>query len=251
MNPFDNMYQSKNKLTKSELAVYNQIYNNPHLIEKSSILDLEKHIQVSKSAILRFCKKIGYSGYSEFRFEVIRYGHSEVVLNSKLEGQKLFVSIANLYSSVISDIASAICEEDLVKLVGLIKKASRVFAVGFGKSGLLAHKLKFNFIRLSLYIDAIDDIVLVKDMEKVVRKNHLAIFFSESGNTPDILLGMQKVKDTGANVVLITNNAHAAAKEYADCTICLPSISVAKESLLDSQTVTYSFIEILTAYYLQ
>jgi len=245
------MYQNKAKLTKSELAVYNQIYNNPHLIEKSSILDLEKHIQVSKSAILRLCKKIGYSGYSEFRFDVIRYGHSKAVLNSQLEGQRLLVSISNLYSSAISNISAAVSEEDILKLAGLIKKAGRIFAVGFGKSGLLAQKLKFNFIRLSSYIDAIDDIVVVNDMEKIVRKNHLVIFFSESGNTPDILSGMQKLKGKGAGVALITNNSRASAREFADPVICLPSISAVKETLLDSQVIAYAFIEILTAYYVK
>ena len=46
--------------------------------EASTIVDLAEKCHVSKSAILRFAKKLGYSGYSEFKYDFSLVGHSSV-----------------------------------------------------------------------------------------------------------------------------------------------------------------------------
>ena len=38
-------------------------------------------MNVSKSALLRFCQKCGYDGFSEFKYEVSRYLHSGNMYN--------------------------------------------------------------------------------------------------------------------------------------------------------------------------
>ena len=47
--------------------------NHLDLVASYTIIDVAEFADVSKSALLRFCKKLGYSGYSEFKFEVSRF----------------------------------------------------------------------------------------------------------------------------------------------------------------------------------
>ena len=45
----------------------------PPLLRIAPIDIIAEKAGVSKSALLRFCKKLGYEGYSEFKYEVSKY----------------------------------------------------------------------------------------------------------------------------------------------------------------------------------
>lgn len=53
------------------MIVYNILQKNPDLILRGSITSLAKDYQVSQSTITRFCQKIGYDGFNEFKFDVL------------------------------------------------------------------------------------------------------------------------------------------------------------------------------------
>ena len=72
MNPFEKIELKKDTFTKKEMIVYNILQKNPDLILRGSITSLAKDYQVSQSTITRFCQKIGYDGFNEFKFDVFR-----------------------------------------------------------------------------------------------------------------------------------------------------------------------------------
>lgn len=59
-----------NSLTISELDILRFIDNNKKEILKMSIQDLSKAVFFSTTSIMRLCKKIGFSGFSELKFYV-------------------------------------------------------------------------------------------------------------------------------------------------------------------------------------
>lgn len=71
MNIIDRIEAAKPNFTKSDELIYNCIKEDYWIIirEASTIVDLAEKCRVSKSAILRFAKKLGYSGYSEFKYD--------------------------------------------------------------------------------------------------------------------------------------------------------------------------------------
>ena len=72
MNPFEKIELKKDTFTKKEMIVYNILQKNTDLILRGSITSLAKDYQVSQSTITRFCQKIGYDGFNEFKFDVFR-----------------------------------------------------------------------------------------------------------------------------------------------------------------------------------
>ena len=86
MNPFEKIELKKDTFTKKEMIVYNILQKNPDLILRGSITSLAKDYQVSQSTITRFCQKIGYDGFNEFKFDVFRsekQGRQEQILIMK------------------------------------------------------------------------------------------------------------------------------------------------------------------------
>ncbi len=57
-------------LTTTEKRIYTQIMDNPHIIIDHSIIEAGELCHTSKSAMLRFAKKLGYRGYSEFKYAI-------------------------------------------------------------------------------------------------------------------------------------------------------------------------------------
>ena len=55
-------------LSTNELAVLRYVYDHTSEVSNMSIQELAKKISYSTSTILRFCKKLGFSGFSEFKY---------------------------------------------------------------------------------------------------------------------------------------------------------------------------------------
>ncbi len=59
-------------LTPVEVRIGNYIMNHKETILNCTIQDLEKEVFVSKSAIHRFCKKIGLNGFNDLKIELAK-----------------------------------------------------------------------------------------------------------------------------------------------------------------------------------
>ncbi|EQM95778.1 hypothetical protein MBAG_03513, partial [Coprobacillus sp. D7] len=73
MNPLNKIDLKKDTFTKKEMIIYDILKENPDLILRGSITTLSKDYGVSQSTITRFCQKIGYEGFNDFKFDVFRY----------------------------------------------------------------------------------------------------------------------------------------------------------------------------------
>ena len=62
------MIKSFNQL---EMDVYNYIISNEEKVVYMKVRELAEEVHVSTTTILRFCKKVGCEGYSEFRFHLL------------------------------------------------------------------------------------------------------------------------------------------------------------------------------------
>ena len=55
-------------LTKKELEILRYVHDNSALIQTMSIQQFAKNINYSTSTVLRFCRKLGFSGYPELKY---------------------------------------------------------------------------------------------------------------------------------------------------------------------------------------
>lgn len=57
-------------LTNTERKICTVILDDPTVVSEHSIIEAAELCSTSKSAMLRFAKKLGYTGYSEFKYAV-------------------------------------------------------------------------------------------------------------------------------------------------------------------------------------
>jgi len=92
------IHQNTNKLSELDNGIVKFIMENPEEVANLSILELSEKSHVSKSSILRLTKKLGFSGYSEFKY-FLRQENS-IRLTSDVEN--------DMYDKQLDDIKSTL-----------------------------------------------------------------------------------------------------------------------------------------------
>ncbi len=77
MNPLELLEQELPRLTKSEKIIAKYILGNPMAVIRYSLTQVAKESKSSNTAIIRLCQKLGYQGFSEFKFSMSRAALSD------------------------------------------------------------------------------------------------------------------------------------------------------------------------------
>ena len=102
MNPFEKMELKKETFTKKEMIIYDLLHNDLEIILRSSATDLSKDYHVSQATITRFCQKLGYDGFNEFKFDVFRYQKQGVTSTLKENNSlDLYIHLINIIKQSI------------------------------------------------------------------------------------------------------------------------------------------------------
>lgn len=246
MTIFEKMEIAKASLTKSENLVYDSISDNPEAVEKYTILQLAEHFNISKSSIMRFCQKLGYSGYSEFRFDYIRDIHSSA-FNSASD-QTILSQSTSLYTTAISQL-SQLDEKQILKLCSEIKKRDCIYCIGSGKSYLPCELMNYNLIRLGKKVLTFDTGILYNDLPKILKNNDLVIIFSKSGDRKALQKEIMEFKEKKCHIFLITCNPKLKNHNYIDDVLVLPTVLKNEKAVIGSSALFIIFADILQSYY--
>ncbi len=122
--------QSYNEL---EMLVYNYIMAHKEEVKYMTIRELSDAVHVSTSTIIRFCKKTGCDGYSEFRVQFKLFLKDERENNKK----KLQDNVGDEIMYFLHSVTSTEYEESIVKVTEMLEKAKQLIFIGIGTSGIL------------------------------------------------------------------------------------------------------------------
>lgn len=210
--------------TDLDLAVYDCIVKNRGRISRMPIKELAAMAHVSTATILRFCRKCGADGYSEFK---IKY-------REHLEGKRDALKddgTAEL-QSFVNQARSEDFQESIEMAFQYLRKSRCTIFIGVGSSGMLGKygaRYFSNVGRFSLFIDD-PWLPVLQDLAE----NTVTIALSESGLTSQTITIASQLQERGSRLISITNNANSVLARMADCNI---SYHVA-EALVNERNVT-------------
>lgn len=237
-----------NEFSKSELKISEAILKNPTTVEQYTITKIAEISSTSKSAVLRFCQKLGFKGYSEFRYEFIRYLYQDNSTSTNTPSDPLISMIDNYCESVTQ--LKNIDKSLIVKLVEDIKNTSSVYSCGIHKSSILARKLQYNLIDCGKAITLLTDLVSLSHTEFILNKDSLLILFSISGNSQQYIEFLKSTIDINYNSYLITCNSKTPLSKYFKNTIHVPVPSLFNNKHMDEHAILVILVEIITRFYI-
>lgn len=218
-------------LNELEISIYNYIVQNQDRIATMKIRELAEEAHVSTATVLRFCKKIGCEGYSDFKLQYKEYLKNE-------QKYAMNDNEANL-KNLAAWVASPEYTECIDHAYEMLKDASRIIFMGVGSSGVLGKygaRYFCNVGRFSLYVDDPFLPILQDCPESTV-----AIAISESGYTRETIHLTSQMKEHGIRILTITNNAVSTLAKISDYNIVynVPEITVNATNITTSLPVIY------------
>lgn len=191
-----------------DMAIYHYVSQNRDKVAYMRIRELAEETHVSTTTILRFCKKVGCDGFSEFKTKL------------KLDQEQKQQSIKSRHHPVIEFFERNFTseQEQLIREAAeLVKAADHIIFIGNGSSGILAEYGARYFSgvgKFSLYIkDASYPI------HSNIQTNSVTIALSVSGESHATINQLNELKQKGSKVIGITNNKQTTIGMMSDINI--------------------------------
>ncbi|MDD2959158.1 MAG: MurR/RpiR family transcriptional regulator [Lachnospiraceae bacterium] len=222
-NVIDLLNNCNQDLTKSEKKIASYILSKINEAQYMSITSLAEDCKVAEATITRFCKKLSYNGYNEFKLALAKAAGSGITEISGISDISDSDSISAMGSKLFSLEASAIRhslellnEQDVSRAVDYIIQAQHVFCFGQGGSGVTAIEAWARFITAAHNFQYILDSHMQTMAASLCTPEDVILFFSYSGATRDMVDILRPAKNRGAHIILVTHYQKSPATAFAD-----------------------------------
>ncbi|MBW8350092.1 MurR/RpiR family transcriptional regulator [Bacillus sp. IITD106] len=243
-----------NTLTKSEQKVAEVVKEHLKDVVYWSVSDLAEHAEVGETTVLRFCRKLGYRGYQDFKLSIAQ---NAVDLNKKEYGvvqetdsvEVLAQKVTAENSKTLQNTLSLLEPLNIERATEKISNANKVYIFGVGASGIMAQQAQYRFMRLGFNAQCATDSHIIAMNCAVARKEDVVIGISTSGSTKDLVDAIEIAKKNDAFIICITNHIKSPITKFGDLVL----LTSAKESplhggALSSLMSQMHVLDILTRY---
>ncbi|MCL2843539.1 MAG: MurR/RpiR family transcriptional regulator [Oscillospiraceae bacterium] len=220
--------------TATEEVLIDYIFKHGETVIYDSIHKLAEQTGISPAAIVRFSKKMGYHGFSDFKLALaadfamekgekayhdlsqqISYGDT---LETVIQKSRL----ANL--DVVEQTYRLIEPKELTRAVTHLKSARRIFLFGIGASGVCCDDLAQKFSRIGL-----EPVYYADSHAQVASSIHITaqdavIGISYSGDKREITSAIAYGRSQGAHIIALTQHNNNPLASLADSMLILPSL---------------------------
>lgn len=242
MNVLENIHIHYDELTKKDKEIADYILEYPKKFCRQDINDFTVKMNISKSALIRFSKKLGYSGYSELRYEL-----SRIIFTGGEKRQEAYTPI-EIISHGYMDCLSVLIEElDPVLVEKIARKiwcANKIKVFGYNESALPPQHLAIRSTLLDLDLIVHTNRDYFTTQWNNMKKDDLVMIYSVKDNAK-VYASLFEHKEVP--VVIITMNPNRFNISDQDMMVRLPNPASSKVGLLDEQVLFYVFNEILLA----
>lgn len=193
------------------------VCDDPKAATTYTIQDLADQTGASISSVVRFCREIGFASLVEFRLALAQeVARNDMEKNKEAKPHNLISSLTNELNHVM-DVASDFIDEDqLFKISKLLIKSNRIVCFGLGASSVSAHFIYCRLLRLGLNVSMPLDSHMAQMQIYGCKKDDVALFFSASGATVDILSSAEYAKKQGLKTVAIINQSNTNLENICD-----------------------------------
>ena len=212
-----NCYDS---LTDTEKKIADTVFSSPKDAVKMTVKELAERSGTVPSAVVRFCKSIGATGFSDFKICLSAELGGKVSATSMLpvgEGddpQQVFRKVFASGINTLEDTLSMIDFSQAEAIVRLLQQATRVVFFGVGTSSVIATDAQYRFAQLGIATSACTDILFMNVTAANLKAGDVAVCISHSGSTKATVDAMRRAKKSGADTIAISSFAHSSlAKE--------------------------------------
>ncbi|MCA0385440.1 MAG: MurR/RpiR family transcriptional regulator [Firmicutes bacterium] len=209
--------QNKPNYSKSDLKI--AAYVNAHMdtVMYDSLTEIAEKCSVGEATVLRFCRKLGYQGYQDFKLAAAME-IKPAIIASEHDGNL----INRVYSAMQKSLEESYQLLDKVGVQQAVKwfgEYEDIVILGVGHSGISALDFQSRLLRVGKKAESVTDSHFQVMRASLATEQTLVIALSISGSTKDIVDAVARAKAKGAKVLAITSYLKSPLTKLSDLVI--------------------------------
>lgn len=211
-NIYDRIALFQPHATKRDRTIIDCINNNNiSNLSYLSITEFAELANVAESTLLRFCRKLGLHGYSEFRM-LLAQSDNEY----SGDANDFALDIMSRMTKALNSTYELLDLSDMEKAVTLLLNAKHIYCFGSGNSGVAAEELRNKLLRFGIHAYYLADNHFQTIAASTLSDEDVLVLFSVSGSTKDMIGIAQIARRNGTKLIVITNYLRSPLSSYAD-----------------------------------
>jgi DNA-binding MurR/RpiR family transcriptional regulator len=212
-------------LTPMEARVVDSVFGRKDFSDTTSLKEIADEAGVSEAMVVKIAKKLGFSGYRDFRQNVAGYIRLPVAemheeLSPEDTGQEIVQKVFRASMQALEETLAIADVEAFEKAADLIHGARQRDLYGVGGSAQIARDVAHKFLRIGVRTSVFDDAHMMAMSASLLGTDDLAIGFSHTGATLVVLDALQLARKNGARTIAVTNYLNSPIAEFADVVLC-------------------------------
>lgn len=236
---------------RSEKRIADYMLNNTQNLISLSISELAQSCGSGDATVVRFARRLGFSGYQELKLSLAAEINSTSAIDNTIlktdTCYEIFIKRINDISTSLKNTESVLDNAQLENAANSIMNAKRVVIFGLGNSAAVAMDAAHKFLRLGIDAQAVCDNHMQAIVASHLDENTVTIGISHSGSSRDIVEAMQLAKNKKAKTICITNYGNSPILQYSDIRLFTQSEETKRSILAMSSKIAQ--LAILDAIY--
>ncbi len=215
----------REELGRAERRLADWITADPQQAVRSTVEQIGERSGASYATVIRFCKRLGYDGYKQFRNSLIEDLAAEsdeparatgVAIAAGDDPQRISDKIFESSVALLQQTRAVLDLDALERAVSALANAREVYFIGTGTSGLSARYAFTRFFRIGIRCSSETDATLTKQKVAILGPGDVLFAISSSGRSAGVVEAARIARDAGAQVISLCDFAVSPLTRAAD-----------------------------------
>lgn len=222
MNEVSAIYTIKSKyanLSVKEKKIADFILEHPKESVNPSIEELAERIGISESTMVRFARKLGYTGYQRFRIALAREtipSNEQVFEIGVSELEDPIDTVFKNAQDTLNQTYKTINRAALQQVGKQFSEARNIYLMGLGGSNILALDAYHKLIRTGLNCQYAADFHMQLMLASQSSEDDVALIISHTGSGFDTLAIAEEFRNNNCPIAVLTSNSRSPLAKMAE-----------------------------------
>ncbi len=239
-------------LSKTEKKIADFVLANPGKVVTPSIEELSDAIGISESSMVRFARKLGYSGYQRFRIALARetIAPSSQLFEAPINPDDDEVDI--VFSAAMATLDATRKKLDRTAVSTAAEKivsSTSLTLLGLGGSNIVSRDAFHKIVRTGIRCNFAEDFHLQLMIVSQLKPEDTVLVTSHTGANQDTLALVEEVREKGCTLIVLTSNPRSAIARAAD--ILLTVWTASSTSVAESFSARLAHLTVIDILYVE
>ncbi|MPM33844.1 putative HTH-type transcriptional regulator YbbH [bioreactor metagenome] len=218
-------------LSDSEKKVASYVLREPKKTLHYNVRELSKQSGASQAAVIRFCKHLNFSSFSNFKLRLARdvfdnYDERyipDLELESETVPATVIHSVIQRLQQSFTALERTLDADSLERAVNTILSARATALFGVGASGVVAFDFMQKLVRLGLPVFYTHDTDLQLTAASTLKKHDCAFIISYSGENDSMKAAAEQLQNNKVPIISITMDSDNTIRRLSSIHISVPA----------------------------